>query len=415
MPITLALSTLIGVALGLLGGGGSILAVPILMYGLGLQTKSAIATSLLVVGVTSLAALGSYARKGLVEYRTGLFFGGSGMLGAFLGAKLAVGLPSTLLLVAFAGMMLVTAIAMLRGREDVPSEVVSGATSDLPVGKVLLHGLVVGAVTGLVGAGGGFLIVPALVLLGRLPMQKAVATSLLVISMKSFAGFAGYAGQVPIDWKLTGLIAALAVVGSIAGSRLSGKIPQQALRQLFGWFVIVMAVFVLSQQLPGSVTGSATFRSVFVERWPWWVGGVAIGGFVLFMLWFDNKQLGVSTGCSELCAAGRNPALRSSWRIRFLAGIVLGGAVSGLLAGRHPSFAAGAFDQLFGSSLLVKLPLLLGAGVLVGYGARLAGGCTSGHGIVGTALGAKSSWLATGLFMLSGFVTTNALVFILRG
>jgi uncharacterized membrane protein YedE/YeeE len=174
---------------------------------------------------------------------------------------------------------------------------------------------------------------------------------------------------------------------------------------------MVMAVFILSRQLPEAVTRSDTFRAVFVERWPFWVGGVALGAFVLFMLWADNKLLGVSTGCSELCAIARDSAVRSSWRLRFLAGIVLGGALAGLLAGRHVSFSLGAFDELFGNGPSVKVPILLGAGVLIGYGARVAGGCTSGHGIVGTALGAKSSWVATCLFMVGGFVTTFAIRF----
>jgi len=171
---------------------------------------------------------------------------------------------------------------------------------------------------------------------------------------------------------------------------------------------MAMAVFVVSRQLPEAVTTSAAFRAIFVERWPWWIGGLAIGAFVLLMLFADNKPLGVSTGCSELCAVGRDRALRSSWRLRFIGGIVLGGALAGVLSGRHPSFALGAFDGLFGTSPLVKFPVLLIAGLLIGYGARVAGGCTSGHSIVGTALGAKSSWVATALFMIGGFATTTA-------
>lgn len=412
MVLALLLSSLIGLALGLLGGGGSILTVPILVYGLGLEAKPAIATSLLVVAVTSSAALVSYARKGLVDFRTGLVFGASGMLGAFAGGSVASFVPGSVLLIGFALMMVATAIAMLKNgsvarSEDAPGDAPRAAR--LPLVRVIWHGSVVGVVTGLIGAGGGFLIVPALVLLGGMPMRKAVATSLLVIALKSFAGFAGHMSHVAIDWSLVSLVAAMAVAGSLAGSLLASRVPEALLRRVFAWFVLVMATFVLSRELPEAVTASAVFQSVFVERWPFWVGGLAIAATVLLLLLLDNKQLGVSTGCSELCAIRQDRKLRSSWRLRFLGGILLGGVFAGLLAGRVPSFALGAFDELFGASLLVKVPVLVGAGVLIGYGARLAGGCTSGHGIVGTALGAKSSWIATVLFMVGGFATTLAL------
>jgi uncharacterized membrane protein YfcA/uncharacterized membrane protein YedE/YeeE len=407
MMLVLTLSLLIGLALGLLGGGGSILTVPILVYGLGLEAKQAIATSLLVVAVTSIAALIGHARRGQVDFRTGFFFGGAGMLGAFLGGRLASFVPGSILLLGFAAMMLATAIAMLRSRGD--AEVATrgdGPPAKLPLLRVVLHGSIVGVVTGLIGAGGGFLIVPALVLLGGMPMRTAVATSLLVIALKSFAGFAGYAGHVAVDWQLAAMVTSAAVVGSVAGSLLSVRIPQQTLKRAFAWFVMAMALFVVVEQVPVSVTGHAVYRALFVERWPFWAGGLAIGGFVLAMLLIDNKLLGVSTGFSELCAVGRDRVARSSWRLRLLAGIVLGGALAGILSGRRPSFALGSFDTVIGADPLVKVPLLLGAGLLIGYGARTAGGCTSGHGIVGTALGARSSLIATGLFMLGGFVAT---------
>jgi uncharacterized protein len=409
MLLALALSALIGVALGLLGGGGSILTVPILVYGLGLEAKPAIATSLLVVAVTSSAALVSYARKGLVDFRTGLIFGGAGMIGAFAGARLASVIPGSLLLLGFALMMFATAIAMLHGREHEPvTKALAPQPHSLRVGRVLWHGLVVGAVTGLVGAGGGFLIVPALVLLGGMPMRTAVATSLLVIAMKSFAGFAGHIGHVTIDWSLAASVTTSAVIGSLAGSLLSERVPQPLLRRVFAWFVMVMAVFVVSRQLPGAVTESGAFRAVFVERWPFWVAGLALGGFVALLLFTENKLLGVSTGFAELCAARTDRKLRGSWRLRFLPGIVLGGFLASLPSGQHPTFALGGFDALIGATPFIKVPVLIGAGVLIGYGARLAGGCTSGHGIVGTALFAKSSLLATALFLTSGFSTTFA-------
>lgn len=254
-PAVLLLAILVGVALGLLGGGGSILTVPLLVYVAGLDAKEAIATSLLVVGVTSLAALVPHARAGRVRWRTGAIFGVAAMLGAYAGGRVAEFVPGTVLLVAFALMMVATAVAMIRGRSragaDGPGEgggdSGTGGRRDLPVKLVLLEGVVVGLVTGLVGAGGGFLVVPALVLLGGLPMPVAVGTSLLVIAMKSFAGLAGYLSSVTIDWGLALAVTGMAVAGSVVGALLSGRVPQDRLRQAFGWFVLVMGVVVLGQ------------------------------------------------------------------------------------------------------------------------------------------------------------------------
>ncbi len=247
LPIALALSVLIGVALGLLGGGGSILTTPILLYALHMEAKEAIATSLLVVGATSIAGVLQHARAGNVEWRTGAIFGAAGMVGAAGGGFVAGYLPSGLLLGFFALMMLATAVAMFRGRKSEGDPEVAGAGQAL--WKILADGLVVGIVTGLVGAGGGFLVVPALALLGGLPMKKAVGTSLLVISMKSFAGFAGHATHVSVDFALAGMITAAAVVGSVGGGLLARKVPADLLRRGFAGFVLLMGVFVLYQQL----------------------------------------------------------------------------------------------------------------------------------------------------------------------
>ena len=162
IALAVVLAVFVGVSLGLLGGGGSILAVPLLVYVAGMDAKEAIATSLLVVGTTSAVALIPHARAGRVRWRTGLLFGAAGMVGAYAGGRVAEFIPGTVLLVAFSLMMLATAVAMIRGRRA-PAK---PAHTELPVGRVLLDGVVVGLVTGLVGAGGGFLIVPALVLLG---------------------------------------------------------------------------------------------------------------------------------------------------------------------------------------------------------------------------------------------------------
>jgi uncharacterized protein len=262
LAIVLALSTLVGISLGVLGGGGSILTVPILVYVAGMEPKEAIAASLLVVGVTSAAGVISHARGGRVRWRTGLLFGAAGLTGAFVGGMLGGHLPGSLLLIAFALMMLATSFAMIRGRKVDESK----RHSEVPVFRVLLDGLVVGVVTGLVGAGGGFLVVPALALLGGLPMSVAVGTSLLVIAMKSLGGLAGYLSSVQLDWGLVAAVTVAAVVGSVVGGRVAGRIPEAALRKGFGWFVLVMGGFVLVQEAPSELV--APFLAV--------VAGVAL-------------------------------------------------------------------------------------------------------------------------------------------
>ncbi len=248
LALTVGLAVVIGISLGLLGGGGSILAVPLLVYVADLPAKEAIATSLLVVGVTSAVGVLPHARAGRIRWRTGLVFGVAGMAGAYAGGRLAAFVPAAVLLTGFALMMLATAAAMIRGRRDSGG---APARHELPVLRVVLDGAVVGLVTGLVGAGGGFLVVPALALLGGLPMPVAVGTSLVVIAMKSFAGLAGYLSSVGIDWGLAAAVTAAAVVGSLAGGQLAGRVPEPVLRRAFGWFVVVMGAFVLVQQLPG--------------------------------------------------------------------------------------------------------------------------------------------------------------------
>jgi uncharacterized membrane protein YfcA len=249
LVLTVLLATGIGVSLGLLGGGGSILAVPLLVYVADLPPKEAIATSLLVVGATSAVGVLPHARAHHVRWRTGLIFGAAGMTGAYTGGRLAVYIPDAVLLAGFALMMLATAIAMIRGRRPKPDK---PTPHELPIPHVIADGVVVGLVTGLVGAGGGFLVVPALALLGGLPMPVAVGTSLLVIAMKSFAGLAGYLSAVHINWGLAAAVTAAAVIGSLAGAKLTSHIPETALRKTFGWFVIVMGAFILAQQLPAS-------------------------------------------------------------------------------------------------------------------------------------------------------------------
>nr|WP_199035508.1 sulfite exporter TauE/SafE family protein [Glycomyces salinus] len=236
----------IGILLGLLGGGGSILTVPALVYLAGVEAKAAIAMSLFIVGATSLAAIGVHARAGRVRWRTGLLFGAAGMVGAYSGGRIAEYVPGQVLLGGFAVMTVLTAVAMIRRRTDPDPEV---APARRPIARILAEGMAVGLVTGLVGAGGGFLVVPALVLLGGLPMSAAIGTSLLVIGAKSFAGLAGYLHATAIDWPLTLAMTAVAIAGSLVGSGLAGRIDPALLRRGFGWFVAVMGIAMLAGQL----------------------------------------------------------------------------------------------------------------------------------------------------------------------
>lgn len=242
------LSVVIGLSLGLLGGGGSILTLPMLVYVLGLDPKEAIAGSLFVVGVTSVVGVIGHARAGRVRWKVGALFGAAGMGGAVIGAEIAHLLPGTLLLILFACMMLVTAAAMLRPRrQGAPPE----TAASLSIPKAALIGLAVGVLSGLIGAGGGFLVVPALVLVGGLAMPEAVGTSLLVIGMQALAGFARHAGQTPLHMEVLLIVAAGAVLGSLVGLRLSRSIKPDALRQGFGGLVLAMGALLLVLQLRG--------------------------------------------------------------------------------------------------------------------------------------------------------------------
>ncbi|WP_460802720.1 sulfite exporter TauE/SafE family protein [Microbacterium sp. GXF6406] len=253
--LTLVLAVSVGLALGTLGGGGSILTVPLLTYIAGMPPKEAIAASLLIVGVTSLSSLVVHARHRRVRWRTGLIFGAAGMVGAFAGGLIGGQLPGAVLMVAFAIMMIATAIAMVtrKPRRDTDQPTADAGTErahSLPMLRTMLEGIVVGLITGIVGAGGGFLIVPALVLLGGLSMPVAVGTSLLVIAMKSFAGLAGYLTTVTLDWPLVAAVTAMAVLGALLGARLSGRIPADALQKVFGVFVLLTGTLVLVIELP---------------------------------------------------------------------------------------------------------------------------------------------------------------------
>lgn len=243
LALALLLSLAIGVTVGLLGGGGSILTLPLLVYLLGLEPRTAIASSLLVVGATSLVGALAHARAGNVQGRAGATFGAAAMAGAFVGGRLASFVPGAVLLLLFALVMLVTALAMMRPRVEPAGD------RPLAVARVLAIGAGVGVVAGLVGAGGGFLVVPALALFGGLAMRQAVGTSLMVIALQSFAGLLGHLRHVRLDLRLVGLLTVAAVLGSLLGARLTKRVPAAALRSGFAWLVLGMALFMLGKQL----------------------------------------------------------------------------------------------------------------------------------------------------------------------
>lgn len=239
----LVLASAIGLSLGLLGGGGSILTVPVFVYVLGYAAKPAIAMSLPVVGATSLVGAISHWRAGNVNFRQALTFGIVAMVGSFAGARLAVLVSGLFQLTLLAVVMLGAALSMLRRPVAQPS----AGTEPVSRWLVLVVGLGVGLLTGLVGIGGGFLIVPALVVLARLPMKQAVGTSLLVIAMNSASGFLGYLGQVDVPWGFMAVFTAIAIGGILVGTHLVRFVSQQALKRSFAVFLLVMAGVILYQ------------------------------------------------------------------------------------------------------------------------------------------------------------------------
>ncbi len=244
--IGLVLARLIGVTLGLLGGGGSILTVPIFVYVLGYAAKPAIATSLAVVGATSLLAAINHARAKNIDAQAAVWFAPSAMLGTFIGTKLAMMLGGTTQLLIFAAVMLTSALLMLRD-QNTSEKFSSEQTSLKPLWTLAVTGLGVGLLTGLVGVGGGFLIVPALVLLAGLPMKRAVGTSLALIALNSFIGFFGYVQTVSLDWPLIAAFVMVATAGSLIGARLVQVISAAVLRRSFGIFLLCMSAFIFYQ------------------------------------------------------------------------------------------------------------------------------------------------------------------------
>lgn len=258
------LAILVGVSLGLIGSGGSILTVPILVYIMGVDPVLATAYSLFIVGATALVGGIQSARQGMVDFKTVLIFGIPSIAAVYATRAFIVpfipehvfsvgGFEVTkpiLLMILFAIVMVAASITMIRPSKNGGASVEEDKPLTYNYPMILLEGSVVGVLTGLVGAGGGFLIIPALVLLAKMPMKLAVGTSLFIIATKSLIGFTGdLKGSEVIDWTLLGFFTAAAIVGIFIGILLSKKIPGAKLKTAFGWFVLVMGIYIIIKEI----------------------------------------------------------------------------------------------------------------------------------------------------------------------
>lgn len=255
--VAYGLAAAIGISLGLVGGGGSILTVPVLVYVMGVASKTAIAMSLIIVGTVSLLGAIPHWRLGNVRLQTALLFSPTAMLGAYLGARLSA-LPfitDTVQMELFAATMLLAAVLMIHKSTQLSQAGNEPDDQDSqPIIKhhhawfwIAVEGLGVGILTGLVGIGGGFAIVPVLVLLANIPIKQAAGTSLLIIALKSFTGFLGYLGQVELDWQLIASFTIVASGGMLLGVYLVPSIQAQQLQKGFGCFLLLIAGFLLWQ------------------------------------------------------------------------------------------------------------------------------------------------------------------------
>ncbi len=234
----------VGLMLGLLGGGGSILTVPMLVYLVGQTPQAAVTASLVIVGANSALGVLLHRAKGAVNWQIAVLFGGAGMVFAYLAANFSRFFPSEALMIAFALLMLVVGALMLRKSGEA-----SAQAAELCWRKVLIGGAAVGALTGFLGVGGGFLIVPTLVMLLGLPMRQAVGTSLVIIAMNSAAGLLGHLGKTALDVGMIATFVGAGLLGTVIGAGLTGKLKPDQLRRAFALFVIGLAAVLLIDNL----------------------------------------------------------------------------------------------------------------------------------------------------------------------
>jgi len=266
-------SLLIGLTLGLLGSGGSAITVPILVYLVGHGAKESIAESMAIVGMISIAAAIPYASSKLIDWRSVVFFGLPGMLGTFIGASLGGLATETLQLVVFGTVLLAAAFVMFR-RARGPQGVHESLEAPLhraPIWKMACEGIGVGVLTGFVGVGGGFLIVPALVILGKLPMRNAIGTSLVIIVINATVGFAKYehflvAHQMSVNWDTILVFTLIGIAGSVAGHKLNARLNQHVLKTVFAGFLVLLGGFVIVHEGSKLVPAAARQARVATER-----------------------------------------------------------------------------------------------------------------------------------------------------
>ncbi len=278
------LSVIIGVLLGLLGGGGSILTVPVLVYFARLSAQDAIVTSLIVVCLTSLIAVINHARHHRVCWKTGLTFGLAGMIGAYAGGRLSAYIADAILLALFALIMIAASFSMIRKPKTVSTAVENCEENfcpkNLPVSAILLDGVLVGLITGLIGVGGGFLLVPALTLLAGLPIQAAIGTSLFIIVLQSVSALGGHAGHINLNLQLTTLVTVCAITGSFLGSYLSDIIHSRFLKPGFGYFVLLLGSFLLYQEMTTELI--LQIQALILQHQEFFFGAVTIILLLLF-------------------------------------------------------------------------------------------------------------------------------------